>query len=209
MVLAMLQAAGADGPVLDVGCATGGLISRLIGEGYDTIGVDQSQWAVDIAVARLGEERVFQCNVETDAFPSAMTRVATYGAIVLWAVYEHFRDPPAVLARITSLARPGTILLINTTNAESLSHLLFGRDWEGYYDWTHHGVDTITVSSLRAALQNNGWRVESLKTHAFWHAGADPEQALFRNLETNDSRFRHLLEARDLGDFIVCAAKKL
>jgi SAM-dependent methyltransferase len=208
-ILRMLRATRAEGPVLDVGCATGGLLSALMSAGYDAIGIEQSQWAVDAANARVGEGKAFQCDAEVDALPAAVARAAPFGAIVMWAVYEHFRDPPAVLARLSALARHGSALLVNTTNAASLSRMLFGRDWEGYYDWTHLGADSVTVSSLTDALSANGWKIESLITHSFWHAGADPDQALFRNLETNDSRFRNFLKSRGLGDFIVCTARKL
>ena len=208
-ILSMLEAAGAQGPVLDIGCATGGLIAKLTAAGYEVLGIEQSQWAVQAAIARLGDGKTFQCNAETDEWPLAVSDAAPFGAIVMWAVYEHFRDPPSILARISALARPGTVLLINTTNAGSFSRQVFGRDWEGYYDSTHHGVDAITGASRTDALRRNGWEIESLRPHTFWHAGADPDYALFRNLETNDSRFRQLLQSRQLGDFIVCAARKL
>jgi len=77
---------------------------------------------------------------------------AKFGTVILWAVLEHFREPFRVLADLREVTRPGSVLIINTTNAASLSHQLLGPNWEGYFDWSHHGIDQITVSSLGEAL---------------------------------------------------------
>ena len=111
-----------------------------------------------------------------------------------------------VLAKLTGCARPGTVLLIMTANAHSLSHALFGPDWEGYFDWTHFGVDRITVKSLREELPRLGWRVSELTTRLLWDADADPTRATLRQWWAADARFRRLLVKRELGDFITCVA---
>jgi hypothetical protein len=93
-----------------------------------------------------------------------------------------------------------------TTNADSLSHRIFADDWEGYFDWTHHGIDCISVRTLRDAFAPPHWDLVRLTTGTFWAAGADPLVATLREWFDADARFRRLLAERDLGDFLLCVA---
>jgi 2-polyprenyl-3-methyl-5-hydroxy-6-metoxy-1,4-benzoquinol methylase len=205
-IVEILRRHAAEGPVLEVGCATGGLLAALDAAGLPSVGVDISAWAVERAGERLGADHAWRCDVERDPLPGEIKARGPFGALVLAAVFEHFRDPFAVLAKLTGCARPGTVLLIMTANAHSLSHALFGPDWEGYFDWTHLGVDRVTVESLREELPRLGWRVSGLTTRLVWDADADPTRATLRQWWAADARFRRLLVERDLGDFITCVA---
>jgi len=205
-IVEILKRHAARGPVLEVGCATGGLLAALDAAGLPSIGVDVSAWAVARAAERLGAGHAWLCDVERDPLPGEVKARGPFGALVLAAVFEHFRDPFAVLATLTECARPGTVLLIMTANAHSLSHALFGSDWEGYFDWTHHGVDQVTVTSLREELPQLGWKVSELTTRLIWDTDADPTRATLRQWWAADARFRRLLVERELGDFITCVA---
>jgi 2-polyprenyl-3-methyl-5-hydroxy-6-metoxy-1,4-benzoquinol methylase len=207
-VVELIAQFGGKSPVLEIGCATGGLLERLRTEGFSAFGLDFSEWAVGEAQRKCGVDRVWRCDVESDPLPAGVLAQAPFGTVVLWAVYEHFRNPRAVLEKLSRLTVPGSLLLINTTNADSLSHLVFETDWEGYFDWTHHGVDTVSPRALKSDLRSLGWRVEVLETDRFWHAGVDPDHAALRDAWSNDARFRALLRARDLGDFVLCVAVK-
>jgi|ERR1051325_2688181 2-polyprenyl-3-methyl-5-hydroxy-6-metoxy-1,4-benzoquinol methylase len=207
-VLQLLKEFNAKGPVLEIGCATGGLLETLNANGFKSVGVDISEWAVARANERLGATRAWVCNVESDSLPIDLVSHAPFGSIVLWAVFEHFHDPFDALTKITSLAAPAATLLINTTNADSLTSLLFGQQWEGFFDWTHHGVDKVSVKSLREYLPQIGWRIEYLTTHMAWDCDADPTRATLRDWWAVDARFRLLLAEREAGDLIICVAVK-
>jgi hypothetical protein len=205
-VVSLAQAHQATGPALEVGCATGGTLAALMRAGIDAYGVDMSTWAVDRAVERVGDNRVWACNVEADALPHAVTSIAPFNLLVLAAVFEHFRQPFDVLARLTQLTRTGATLILITSNADSLTHRVFGRDWEGYFDWTHHGVEAVTAASLRTGLPRIGWNVRDLRTWHVWDGSDDPTHATLRDWFAADARFRRLLTERELGDFISCVA---
>lgn len=206
MVLGLLREFKVDGPVVEIGCATGQLLARLAREGYDVWGIDFFEWAVGEAARALGPDRAFQCDVESEAFPAAIVSRAPVGAVILWMVLEHFRNPFAVLAALRTITRPGSAVFIYTTNADSLSHRIFGGDWEGHFDWTHHGVDAVSLPSMREAFAAPDWEIVRLTTQMFWATDADPLVATFREWFTVDARFRRLLTERDLGDFLLCAA---
>jgi SAM-dependent methyltransferase len=208
VLLRLMREFHAEGPVLEIGCATGQLLAALAREHYDVAGVDFSEWAVEQASQALGPGRAFKADVEADGFPAPIVERAPFGIVIIWMVLEHFRDPFAVIASVRALMRPGSLLFIYTTNADSLSHHIFGDDWEGYFDWTHHGVDRVSAGSLREAFISPGWELLRLTTETFWAVNADPTVATAREWFDADARFRRLLSERDLGDFVLCLARR-
>ena len=206
-VLELARRHAVAGPVLEIGCATGGTLEALRGAGYEVTGVDLSAWAVERARERIGGA-VWRADVERDGVPPEAAARGPFGAFVLAAVLEHFARPRDVLERLTALAAPAAHLIVLTTNADSLTRRIFGPDWEGHFDWTHQGVEAITVSGLRAWLPALGWRVAELRTWHVWTGSADPTHATLRDWCASDARFRALLAERDLGDFIACVAER-
>lgn len=198
-----------QGQALEIGCATGGLLADLMAAGFDAVGIDYSAWAVERARERVGADRVWQFDVERECTDSALASRAPFGALIMLSVFEHFADPFAVLERLSALVAPGGRLFLTTTNADSLGHGISGRDWEGYFDWTHLGVDLVSARSIREGFPRLGWRVEQLETTVIWDGNADPTHATLREWSGSDARFRRLLSERDLGDLITCVATKL
>jgi SAM-dependent methyltransferase len=197
-----------DGAALEIGCATGALLEDLQRAGFDAFGIDYSAWAVEQARARVGADRVWQVDIERDLDQPDVASHAPFGALIMLSVLEHFADPFRVLERLSALVRPGGRLFLTTTNAGGLGRTLFGRDWEGYFDWTHLGVDQVSARSLRDGLHRLGWRVDQLETTVVWDGNADPTHATLREWFANDARFRRLLIERDLGDLISCVATR-
>ena len=207
-ILELLKAYDAVGPALEIGCATGGVLRALSERGVEAYGFDISEWAVAQANELLGPGRAFHCDVDLDPLPTALASKAPFQTLILWAVFEHFREPFRVLEKISQWMAPGSVLLLNTTNADSLSHRVFGEDWEGYFDGSHHGVDRVSVESVRQGLSDLGWRIEQLDTHLIWDTSADPLHSTFREWWSADARFRQVLAEKDLGDLLVCVATK-
>lgn len=205
-VLSLAKAHRVAGPVLEIGTATGGTLAALRDAGVRGVGVDFSEWAVQQAEQRLGPGIVYQGDVERGPLPAPVTAQGPFGLLLMASVFEHFSRPFDVLDRLGAHMRPGSHLLMLTTNADSLTRRLFGGDWEGYFDWTHQGVDEVSVASLRRHLPALGWRIVSMRTWHVWDGDADPTKATLREWCDADARFRRLLEERDLGDFLECVA---
>src|SRR5205814_246896 len=159
------------------GCATGAVLADLTAEGVDAVGVDNSAWAAERARRRVGSDRVWQFDIENDATNPVLQSRAPFGALIMLSVLEHFADPFVVLEHLSGLVSAGGRLFLTTTNADGIGHQMFGRDWEGYFDWTHHGVDLVTARSLRNGLTRFGWHVEQLDTAMVWDRNADPTHA--------------------------------
>ncbi len=208
LLIDLLKRHQARAPILELGCATGGLLAALDTVGLPSFGLDVSEWAVGRAAERIGPSRAWVCDVERAPLPAEVKGRCPYGALVFSAVFEHFSNPFAVLDNLGGLTSRGAVLVITTSNAESLTHALFGSQWEGYFDWTHLGVDRVSVKSLREELPKLGWRIVKLTTHLVWDGNADPTRATLREWWGADARFRRLLVERDLGDMITCVAVK-
>jgi 2-polyprenyl-3-methyl-5-hydroxy-6-metoxy-1,4-benzoquinol methylase len=204
-VLDLMRRHGLEGPVLEIGCATGGTLAALRDAGFAAYGVDFSAWAIERARARVGDV-VWECDVERGPLPAALARCGPFKCFVLAAVLEHFAHPHQVLATLGTIAAPGAALIIITTNGNSLTHRVLGADWEGYFDWTHKSVDTVTPGSLRDWLADLGWAPRELRTWHLWNSSSDPTHATLRDWHAADARFRTLLAERELGDFITCVA---
>jgi 2-polyprenyl-3-methyl-5-hydroxy-6-metoxy-1,4-benzoquinol methylase len=207
-LIELVDAYPITGTALEVGCATGGVLLDLRSRGIDAVGVDFSEWAVARARERLGDDSVWAADLNRTALPPDLAARGPFGALILLSVLEHFADPQAVLARLDRVAVPGTRLYITTTNADSLSHQLFGRDWEGYFDWTHRGIEHVTATSLSQWLTELGWRIEMLQTYMIWSGNIDPLHGTLREWWTVDARFRHLVVQKGLGDLITCVATR-
>jgi hypothetical protein len=205
-IVELLRLHQARGPVLEIGCATGGLLAALDAARLPALGVDISEWAVARATERLGPGRAFVCDVEKEPLPPQVRVLSPFGTLILPAVLEHFRDPFGTLMRLTRVSGAGTTMIITTANSDSLTHAIFGREWEGYFDWTHFGVDQVGVRRLREELARLNWEVVHLSTHSVWDGSADPVHETLRDWWVADARFRRLLTERDLGDFVTCVA---
>jgi methionine biosynthesis protein MetW len=145
------------GRVLDVGCASGGLLALLRPRAGHLAGLELSATAAR-AAARVGDEVI--CGALED--PQLPFEAASFDLVVLADVLEHLADPAAGLARATAWCRPGGAVLVSVPNvAHWLARLtlLRGRwpqDDSGTFDASH--LRWFTRESLRALLAGAGLR---------------------------------------------------
>jgi SAM-dependent methyltransferase len=98
------------GSVLDVGCGTGALASRLRGLGYAVTGVDPSEGMLGVMRARAPEVRAVQASgTELPFEPDS------FDVVLSVATFHHIAEPAAVrgtLAEMTRVSKPGGRILI-------------------------------------------------------------------------------------------------
>lgn len=139
------------GRLLDVGCATGGLLRQLCSDGrWQGVGVDINDYALAIAF-RQGL-RVLRGDAGHLGLSSS-----TFDSVTLWDVIEHVPDMPAMLAEIYRLLKPGATLLISTPNGGSWQARLWGRYWAGWDEPRH--LQIFTPQTLRRLLEDKGFKV--------------------------------------------------
>ena len=145
------------GRMLDVGCASGGLLALLRPRAGHLAGLELSQTAA-AAAAQIGDEVV--CGALED--PDLPFAPGSFDLVVLADVLEHLADPAAGLARAAGWCRIGGAILVSVPN---IAHwharltLLRGR-WpqhdSGTFDAGH--LRWFTRESLRALLEEAGLR---------------------------------------------------
>lgn len=105
-------AAGArtDLRILEVGCGTGWMVSRLLTYG-DVTGTDLSDEVLAIAQQATPGARFVAGDFMTVDLPRA-----SYDAVVTFEVLSHVMDQPAFFTRIAELLKPGGQLMLSTQN---------------------------------------------------------------------------------------------
>jgi SAM-dependent methyltransferase len=102
--------------VLEIGCASGGLLAQLAQRGVrDVQGLDPSP-ACGAAARRLHDVEVRTGSIFDDAW-----RGETFDLVVLIAVLEHLRDLPRTFGVLRGLLRPGGLLHLEVPDAQAFS----------------------------------------------------------------------------------------
>ncbi len=120
---AVLAATGplAARTVLDVGCGTGRLLSAVTAAGATAIGLDNDSGMLGVAARRTSAPLV---RGDAAALP---LRSAAVDVTIALAVLEFVADPPAVLAEMARVTRPGGYVVVGALNPNSpwgVAHLL-------------------------------------------------------------------------------------
>ncbi|ADG68505.1 Methyltransferase type 12 [Planctopirus limnophila DSM 3776] len=112
-----------SGRLLDVGCGSGGFLTRMKRLGWNVEGID---YASD--VARKVQERT-GIRVLAGTIPHPELKLSSYDVVSLWHVLEHVPDPRATLSAAADLLAPGGKLVLEVPNIESWSFAEFREDW--------------------------------------------------------------------------------
>lgn len=159
----------AQGRVLDIGCASGGLLRELAPVASYRAGVELS--SVGAAAAREVADEVINAAIDD---PAASFPPGSFDVIVCADVLEHVADPAATLGKIVSWCAPGGSVLVcvpNIANWQARLRLLKGV-WR-YADcgiWDDGHLRFFTLATLRELLEAEGLSVERVtSTQALAH----------------------------------------
>lgn len=143
--------------VLDVGCATGGFLAEAKQDGWECLGVELSQYAVDVARNEFGLE-VLQGDVFLPDLENGQ-----FGLITMWHVLEHLIDPVATLQKARELLAPGGLMFVELPNWDSFGRVLKGSAWKQIKPPEH--INYLTPRSLRVAAERASIEVIRCDTH--------------------------------------------
>ncbi len=144
-----------QGRVLDLGCASGGLLALLRPRASHRAGLELSPTAAR-AAAQVADV-VVQGALEDPELPF---EEGSFDLVVLADVLEHLADPAAALRRAAGWARPGGAILVSVPNVahwRARLTLLRGRwpaEERGTFDASH--LRWFTHDSLAALLTGAG-----------------------------------------------------
>jgi SAM-dependent methyltransferase len=154
-ILERIERHAPRGALLDAGCWVGYLLAEARDRGWQTVGVEPSEFASSFARDQLG------LDVRTGELFSVELPKASYQAVVLGDVIEHLPDPGAAVGRIADLLAPDGVMCLMLPDAGSRVARLLGARWWSVIP-TH--VQYFTRKSMRTLLARHGLEVLELRT---------------------------------------------
>lgn len=155
----------AMGPVLDVGCATGALLSWLRERGWRTEGLEVCPPSREIARNERGLV-VHGLPLEQADLPRE-----SYSFVHSSHVIEHVNDPVSFVGQIHRILKPGGYFLCVTPNTAALQPLVFRGGWRSAI------ADHLILFSRRrliSLLHKKGFTLVRTKTWGGMAAGTVP-----------------------------------
>jgi 2-polyprenyl-3-methyl-5-hydroxy-6-metoxy-1,4-benzoquinol methylase len=134
--------------ILDVGCATGGFLSRAKQEGWDCVGLEISADAAEIA------RREYGLDVIIGDLNSSDLWTEKFDVITMWHVLEHLLDPCAALLRARDLLSRNGVLFMEMPNWNSLGRSIRGVNWSALTPPEH--INFFTPRTLRKLVDRSG-----------------------------------------------------
>ena len=150
---------------LDVGCATGRLISALSDEGWETSGVELCPWSA--AYGRTERNLAIHTGTLEDAsFPAESFEVVHASHLI-----EHLTGPVEFLREIHRVLVPGGYCILVTPNTAGFQARLFREHWRSLIP---DHVCLFSVDTLASLLGREGFTVLRRKTWGGLGAGTAP-----------------------------------
>jgi 2-polyprenyl-3-methyl-5-hydroxy-6-metoxy-1,4-benzoquinol methylase len=144
------------GRMLEIGCASGSYMEKMVAEGWQVEGIEFSPDAAEAARAQ-------GLDVTIGALETVEKPEAVYDLVVGWMVLEHLHDPLGSLKKIARWTKPTGMLAISVPDAGATEFRLFKDRWYALHLPNHlFHFDRETLGTL---LQASGWRVTRVQRH--------------------------------------------
>jgi 2-polyprenyl-3-methyl-5-hydroxy-6-metoxy-1,4-benzoquinol methylase len=139
--------------LLDVGCHVGVFVEIAAQHGWDTWGVEPSQWAA--SRAQEAGLQVLAGTMATAGFDDA-----SFDVITMWDVIEHLEQPSAEVFHAFRLLKPGGMLVAHTMDLDSAFARLMGGRWPWLMEMHLYYFTRRTLTKL---VEKAGFRVLAVK----------------------------------------------
>lgn len=150
-----------QGRVLDIGCAMGFFLAACEEKGFETFGVELSEFCQEHWKAKTSH--VHWGTLETASFENGF-----FDLITLWDVIEHVPDPRLLLSICARLLKPGGGLVLMTPNIDSFIAKVMKEKWVCYED-PHIHLHYYGEKHIRTELERCGF--DKIRVRTFWHGG--------------------------------------
>lgn len=110
--------------LLDIGCGSGRWLQAARKIGWSVAGCD-----TDAGVQAIAQSSDIE--VRQGGGSAWLDQAGTFDAITMNHSIEHFHDPASELKNALNLLKSGGQLTVETPNADSWGHLVYGRNWLG------------------------------------------------------------------------------
>lgn len=165
---------------LDVGCALGSMLQEAKAAGWDSVGVETSEFAAKYATEHTG------CPVHAGTLQKAAFPPESFDVVTLMDVIEHVPEPSELMGEIHRILRPGGVVFIVTPNFSSFFVWLYGR--EAYGVWPKHHVVYFQPSTMAKLLRGVGFATTITGSKDFY--GDNVRRLLRRNGARADAEIK-------------------
>jgi 2-polyprenyl-3-methyl-5-hydroxy-6-metoxy-1,4-benzoquinol methylase len=136
--------------LIDVGSSVGCVIEAALEHGWEAMGIDVSESAVEFC-----RQRGLPCRlVQGTALPFAD---ASFDVLTAWHVIEHVEDVQVTLAEWRRVLRPEGVLALETPDASSPVVRLRGSSYRKF--WAPEHTYTFTPSTLSEFMRRAGFEI--------------------------------------------------
>ena len=142
------------GRLLDVGAASGYFMNLASTAGWQTSGVEVSEYAVALAKEK-------GLSLTRGTLENMSPAVGQFQVITLWDVLEHVPNPEEDIKKINKLLEIGGVVAINTPDSSSMGATLLGPRWHLTLSPEH--LFLFNKKSLKIILERNGFEVLTVK----------------------------------------------
>ena len=151
--------------VLDIGCATGSLLERLKGRGWETTGIEISAAQAEYGRQKRGLD-VRDLPLEENLFPAE-----SFDVVLASHLIEHVNDPAALVHEVHRILAPGGRFFVTTPNIAGFQAKLFGSRWRSaIFDHLY----LFSATTLSRLLRQQGFVIEKIATWGGLAAGTAP-----------------------------------
>ena len=145
---------------LDIGCALGFMLEQAQAAGWQSTGVETSEFAARYAAQHTSCE-VFAGTLQDANFPNE-----SFDVVTLMDVIEHVPQPRALVAEIFRVLQPGGILYVVTPNFDSFFVRIY-KD-RAYGVWPEQHVVYFSAKSIKTLFRTVGFRDVAVATKDFY-----------------------------------------
>jgi ubiquinone/menaquinone biosynthesis C-methylase UbiE len=142
--------------ILEIGCGIGTIVAELVRQGYDTMGTDISQVAIEYGRAKYG-------NVRLEVQPAEELPYAdgTFDAVLSFDLFEHIARIDRHVGEVQRVLKPGGHYLFETPN--KLSNVVAETLAYKSLKWRRVHPSLHTPGQLRRRLARHGFEARFVK----------------------------------------------
>ncbi|ESP63127.1 3-demethylubiquinone-9 3-methyltransferase [Smithella sp. ME-1] len=154
--------------ILEIGCASGDLLSFIKDEGAFVKGLEISDFAAELARKR-------GLDVATGTIESFIIETSeAFDVVIAMEVIEHIQKPTEFISLVEKLIKPGGVLLLSTPNYFCTN--CYGRKWFGFNASYEH-IYYFSLKVLDKIASKCGLKITYNETS--WFLGGPKESATF------------------------------
>lgn len=147
------------GLLLDIGAGTGDFLVQAKNNGWNTIGIEPSQKASDIAVSK------------GVSLKNSVSDIENHSAdvVTMWHVLEHVPDIQQHIKELKRIVKPNGVIIIAVPNFKSYDAIKYGQYWAAY-DVPRHlwHFSRTAIEKLFAIEEINLVKVLPMKFDSFY-----------------------------------------